>query len=489
MHADDAAGFVGAITATDRDRRRNGATSVATLPDKSIATGGLTDAECAELYGIARETWRFFDVVVDPHTHLPRDTIHLNGALSHGAYTSPTDVGVYLWSVVAALDLGLILRREALTRLSRTLDTLENLSTWNGLLLSWYDTETAHPLTAPGQAPLDPPYEGAFISTVDNAWYAVGLIVVRQALPEFAARATALLGAMNFGVFYDAGDQQVDRTAGQMFGGYVVGGGPTAFHYSLLNTETRIAAYVGIGTGTMPGDVWWRTWRTLPPDVTWQGQVPRGYTVTYVDPSSGQEHDVFEGHYRHRGIRFVPSWGGSMFEGLMPGLIVPETTWGPTSFGRNNANYAAAHIAYATRTLRYPVWGLSPSTTPNQDGTYAAYGARALASNRARCPYAEDAVTPHASFLALDVLPRLAFSNIQALRERYPIDGPYGLFDAVNPRTGQVGPRYLVLDQAMIMAALDNALNDRALQRHFADDPIGAAVRPYLAAEEFSLDD
>lgn len=39
----------------------------------------------------------------------------------------------------------------------------------------------------------------------------------------------------------------------------------------------------------------------------------------------------------------------------------------------------------------------------------------------------------------------------------------------------------------MILAALDNVLEHDAMQRHFASDPVGAAVRPYLELEQFSI--
>jgi hypothetical protein len=58
----------------------------------------------------AAQTWRCF--AVDPTTHLPTDTIGLGGASPRGTYTSPTTIGVYLWSVVAAMELGLISRAE-----------------------------------------------------------------------------------------------------------------------------------------------------------------------------------------------------------------------------------------------------------------------------------------------------------------------------------------------------------------------------------------
>jgi hypothetical protein len=447
----------------------------------------LTGEQREALQAIARDTWRFFDADTDPGTHLPMDNIGLQGAPARGAYTSPTNVGVYFWSAVAAQDLGLVDRRGAFRRADALLTEVERLTKWHGFLLSWYDTTTGHRLSGPGGTDREgQPLTGEFISNVDNAWYATGLILVRQAFPELARRATALLDAMDFGIFYDAGNQATDVTAGQMFGGFNADVGPATFHYGVLNTETRIGAYIGIGTGRMPGDVWWRTWRTLPADFTWQGQPPQGPTVTIADPRSGKTFSVVEGHYSAAGVDFVPSWGGSMFEGLMPNLVVPETVWGPRSFGLNDLRYAQAQAAYAAQVLHYPAWGLSPASTPDDTGGYDAYGARGMASNANCCPYDQTAVTPHASFLALQVAPRAAMANIEALRDRFPVYGPYGFFDSVNPATGQVGHRYLVLDQSMIMAALDAAL-DGGLHRRFQRDPIIRAARPYLAGERFSI--
>lgn len=476
---------------------------------------------------IARDTWNFYgyNTDVDPNTDLPRDNIGFNGAPAQGNYTSPTNIGLYLWSIVAAQDMHIINRHEELDRLSRAITTIERLRKWNGFLLSWYDTTNGHCLTAPGGSDCETsPLTGQFISTVDNGWYGSGLVVARQALGEtqcqechaLVARLTRLLTAMDYGVFYDSGNQCTDITAGQMYGGYIVDQGPAGFHYGLLNTETRIAAYMGIGTHTMPGDVWWRTWRTLPttnppPPPTgcaidtanfdWQGQYPpQGFYTTYTDPQSDKPFIVFEGHYVYSGtstfgnIEFVPSWGGSEFEGLMPNMVVPETSWGPHSFGLNDVRYAQMEVAWPLEGLSYPVWGLSPASTPDDTGGYDAFGAvgppypHALASNANCCAYQQYAVTPHASFLALTVLPQQALENIMTLRQRYPgIYGPYGFFDAVNPVTGSIGHRYLVLDQSMIMAALDNVLQNGAMQQHFASDPVGQAVQPYLETEQFSI--
>lgn len=498
-------------------------------------SSSLSPEQRRNLQQMAQDTWNFYAADVDANTGLPRDNIGFNGAPAQGNYTSPTNIGVYLWSIVAAEDMHLINRHDARALISKTISTVEGLRKWNGFLLSWYNTTNGHCITNPGPGGTDcetGSIDGQLISTVDNGWYGAGLVVTRQYLMQdnsredrdLVQRVSTLLNAMNYGVFYDSGNQCTDITAGQMYGGYIVGQGPAGFHYGMLNAETRIAAYMGIGTHTMPGDVWWRTWRTLPStnpphpptgcaidtaNFDWQGQYPpQGYYTTYNDPQSGNPFIVFEGHYHYNNVEFVPSWGGSMFEALMPNLVVPETTWGTRSFGANDVNYTQMQIDWATQGLGYPVWGLSPSSTPDDTGNYDAFGAvgppypNGLASNANCCPYSQYAVTPHASFMALQTQPQEAYANIMTLRTLYPdLYGPYGFFDAVAPRdatynmngqtytvhAGQVGHRYLVLDESMIMAALDNVLEGGAMQSHFAADSVGQAAQPYLQMEQFSI--
>jgi hypothetical protein len=184
-----------------------------------------------------------------------------------------------------------------------------------------------------------------------------------------------------------------------------------------------------------------------------------------------------------------------MFEGLMANLVVPETTWGTRSLGLDDLRWAEVQEKYATQVLHYPVWGMSPSSTADDTGNYGGFGVEGLAfpagEGLAQCTTCatEDTVSPHASIIALPVLPQQAYANIEALRSRYPgiysSDG--GFYDAVNPTTGSIGHRRLVLDQSMIMASLDNALNHDALQRYFAGDPVSWAARLYLSHETMSI--
>jgi len=491
--------------------------------------GAFTAEQRAVLYGIAGDTWKFFSTDVDPNTNLPLDNI--GPGTTRGAYTSAANIGVYLWAVVAANDLGLISRPEARARIEATLNTVSTLKRYDGFLFQWYDTTTTDPILNPGQADCSTettPKEDncTFLSAVDNGWYASGLVVARGAMPELRHLVDSLLAPMNFGIFYDNGPQTQpqcntnpnvpgNQPTGQMFGGYYAGFGPAGYHNGALYSDPRIAMYMGMGLRQMPGDVWWRSWRTLPPqecstdpDFSWQGQWPvAGYWQVYTDPQSGKPFNVWEGHYTYPGtsLTFVPTWAGGMFEGLMANLVVPETTWGPRGFGLNDLRWAQVQMQYATQSLHYPVWGLSPSSTPDDTGGYGGYGVEGLlfpyygggasaaqpnlGLSQCHGCATEDTVTPHASFIALDVLPQEAFANIQELRTLYPgiYDPNGGFYDAVNPTTGSVGHRRLVLDQSMIMAALDNALNDGAMQQHFARDPVSWAARTYLSMEQMSI--
>ena len=519
-------------------------TPQAAAASTTAAGDGLTTAQRATLMSIARDTWKFYSVDVDPATHLPLDNVtYAGGAASptgYGRYTSASNIGVYLWAVVSAYDLGLIDRAEAGARLRDTLTEVRALKRSSGFLYQWYDTSTGHVIRNPGDADCTgettPTFDNCFfLSNVDNGWYASGLIVARQALPEVAAMAGKLLGEMDFSLFYDnraethcntnpavAGNQPT----GQMYGGYYVGLPPDQgdnwmhyYHNGAFYSDPRISAYVGMGLRQMPGNVWWRSWRALPPkapfedcqagdpDFSWQGQWPMGGSwQTYTDPQSGQDFPVWEGHYTYPGsdLTFIPTFAGGMFEGLMANAVVPETTWGPRSFGLADRRTVDVAIRYTAEQLHLPVWGMSPSSTADDSGGYGGYGVEGLTfpyygfgataeqpnlglSQCHGCA-SETVVSPHASFLALDVAPRQAYANIQALRTRYPgVYGPGGFFDAVDPATGSVGHRYLVLDQSMIMASLDNALRDRAMQKHFAADPVSWAARTYLSMETMSL--
>jgi hypothetical protein len=492
------------------------AAALGATPAQAGAKTRLTATQRATLRTIAADTWRFYASDVDPVTHLPLD--NLGPGSVRGQYTSSANIGVYLWAVIAAKDLGLITPARATSLARATLNEVSTLKRFDGFLYQWYDTSNGDVLMNPGQGPCTettPSQDNCwFLSAVDNGWYASGLVEVRQALPQLNRLASGLLRDMDFSIFYDNRPQTDCNTnpavpgnqpTGQMYGGYYADQGPAGYHNGALYSDPRIAMYMGMGMRQMPGDVWWRTWRTLPPqrcatdpDFSWQGQWPvPGYWQSIRDPISGKTFNVWEGHYDYPGssLTLVPTWAGGMFEGLMANLVVPETRWGPHSFGLNDRRWTLTQIRYATDQLHYPVWGMSPSSTPDDTGGYATYGVLGLVfgpgKGLAQCTgcATEKAVSPHASAIALPVLPGKALANLQALRSRYPdiytSDG--GFYDAVDPTTGSVGHRRLVLDQSMIMAAIDDVLDDGALQQRFAHDAVSWAARLYLSKERMSL--
>jgi hypothetical protein len=466
------------------------------------------------LRAYAADTWQSF-VALAYSNGLPADNISADGVRAR--YTSPTNIGTYIWSTLAARDLGLIWPWEARQRIGQTLETLATLARHqdSGQFYNWYDPETGDVLTAwPDSG--DPIYP--FLSSVDNGWLAAALMMVRNAVPQLRADAEAILADMDFGFFYDPdagllrGGFWVEAPPGCSIQGNYRGHGPDVFytchHYGTFNTEPRIASYIAIALGQVPETHYFKGWRTFPGtcDWGWHEMQPQGEWHTYLGV------DVFEGHYTYRDMDIVPSWGGSMFEALMVPLLVPEEEWGSQSWGINHPLYVQAQIEHGLDEAQYGYWGFSPSNNPS--GGYREYGVDAIglrpdgyASNNDNtlvdygfgdCPgrepqpipqpgdYTNGVVTPHASFLALDFAPQAALENLKNLREDFDVYGDLGFYDAVNVETGEVSRYHLALDQGMIMAAIANSLRYDLLQHYFTWGEVEQAIQPIMALEVFT---
>jgi hypothetical protein len=429
-----------------------------------VAPHTLPTDDTAFLWRLAQDTWRGLAALTDRPSGLPidhmrfaRPSVALHEA-TIGDYTNITTIGLQLIAVVAAREAGLIAASEAVTRVAQALTTLERLETFAGFFYNYYDTtsleRTSH-----------------YLSFVDSAWLTAGLIVVRNAFPGLAPRCTRLINRSNYRWF-------LDPLYEVMFQGYHVNlARPAAFHYGLLYTEARLGSLLAIGKGDVPAAHWFNLYRTLPPtpEYAWQSQPPRHRRAKHM-----REHLYFGGYYTWRGMRFVPSWGGSMFEALMPSLVFDEQRYAPASLGRNNRRHALIQRRYALEALGYPVWGLSPSASPTT-GAYEEYGVTPLGARG----YPAGAVTPHAAALALRVLPEAAMTNLRLLAQRYPLYGDFGFYESVDPVSGQVAYQYLYLGQAMLFLAVVNHLTADAVPRLFAADPILQRVLPLLRVEHF----
>ena len=414
------------------------------------------------LRAIAGDTWGYFRDAVDARHHLPVNYVQTHPVPLIGDYASTTDIALYLMSVVSAYDFDFIDYPSAVARIGSTLEQLQHLPRWRGFFYNYYSTTNLQ-------------VTNQYISSVDNGWLAVALIVIRQAFPELAPLASTFLKSMNFSTFYDSSNGQIRL-------GYEVEKNRFApYHYGLLATEARIISVVAIGKEDVPEDHWFHIYRTLPKEWTWQRQSPQGTYRSYLG------HDVFNGYYLYgegkAQIPFVPSWGGSLFEFLMPTLVLDERRLAPQGLGLNDQRAVEIHIRYALQERGFPVWGLSPCATPKErHGGYSEFGVAALGSKG----YKDEAiVTPHVSMLALAFAPEAVQENLRQFLGRYRIYGPYGFYDAVDVQTGDVAYRYLTLDQGMSLIALNNYLNDGAIQRRFSADPIVKRVEPLLRAERF----
>ena len=277
-----------------------------------------------------------------------------------------------------------------------------------------------------------------------------------------------MLDKLNFAFFYDNVEQSMYH------GFYTNIDYYSEYHYGAFYTETRAISYLAIGKGDVPKEHWFKLARTFSSDWLWQTQMPKGrHEKAYLGYATDG------GYYVYNDIKFVPSWGGSMFEALMPTLILEEKKYAPKALALNDERHAKMQIQYALEKLNYPVFGMSPSCIP--EGGYTEYGVKPLGIKG----YKAGVVTPHATFLALEFAPKECVDNIRKMLQNYNAYGEYGFYDAIDVNTGKVAIKYLCLDQAMSFLALDNYLNDGAIRKRFAADPINKRAEELLKVEDF----
>ncbi len=415
------------------------------------------------LMRIARDTWKGISSLTDREHGLPWDTVRFGPKGSPrleesrlGDYTNITNIGLYFLSIVGALDLKFIPRPEALKLATTTLDSLDKMETWKGFYYNYYDVTSLE-------------RSSNFVSFVDSAWLTAGLMVIRNAFPELKPRCDAIIARQDYTIFYDDVEQHMNH------GWYTHMNVRAEYNYGALYTEPRAGSLIAIGSGAVPEEHWFAMLRTFPPDNAWQAMPPVGRATKTV-----RGHPVTGGWYEWGGLQYVPSWGGSLFEALMPTMVIDEAAWAPRSLGANNIAHTTIQRRYAIEVLKYPVWGMSPSSKPDEDN-YGEYGVRVLGSKG----YHEGAVTPHVTGLAASVAPAEAAANFRELIKRYDVYGEFGFYDAVNPVTGEVAYKYLALDQEMLFVGLVNHLADGAIRKYFAADPIAQRALPILQDENF----
>ena len=222
----------------------------------------------------------------------------------------------------------------------------------------------------------------------------------------------------------------------------------TNSYYDLLASESRQTSYIAIARGEIQPKHWFMLGRSL----------------TVVD--------------RYKGL---VSWSGTMFEYLMPLLIM--RSYRNTLLDETYSFVIKSQMKYGKK-LNMP-WGSSESAfnslDMHLDYQYKAIGIPWLGLKRGLI---EDAVsTPYASFLAMMVAPFEAVENLKYLKEE-GMEGAYGFYEAADFTPERLGfetrraviKSYMAHHQGMSLMAMNNALNDDVMQRRFHKDPFVKAA-------------
>jgi cyclic beta-1,2-glucan synthetase len=135
----------------------------------------IEEKDARNLRFIARRDWRFFEDFVTGGDHmLPPDNYQEDPKGVVARRTSPTNIGLYLLSIIAARDFGWIGTLDAVARLESTIRTMKALELFRGHFYNWYATEDLRPL------------HPRYVSTVDSGNLAGHLLVLKQACREMA---------------------------------------------------------------------------------------------------------------------------------------------------------------------------------------------------------------------------------------------------------------------------------------------------------------
>jgi hypothetical protein len=221
-----------------------------------------------------------------------------------------------------------------------------------------------------------------------------------------------------------------------------------ASFYDLLASEARLSSFLAIAQGQLPQENWFALGRLL--------------TLAGGNP-------------------VLVSWSGSMFEYLMPQLVMPS--YANTLLEQTNQYAVQRQIEYGSQ--RNVPWGMSESgynmVDANRNFQYRAFGVPGLGLQRG---LGDDlVVAPYASALALMIEPEAACENLQRLAAEGLL-GQYGMHEAVDytPARLQRGQSkaivrsYMAHHQGMSLLSMADLLLDHPLQKRFASDPLFQAT-------------
>ncbi|MGD0121641.1 MAG: glucoamylase family protein [Candidatus Limnocylindrales bacterium] len=282
------------------------------------------------------------------------------------------------------------------------------------------------------------------VGAADNGSPAAAILVRRlQAISDQAQR---LFREMDFSFLFDPTRKLFS------IGFRVQDGALDSTYYDLLASEARMTSFLAIAKGDVAPDHWFRLGRALTP-------VGRGSALI--------------------------SWSGSMFEYLMPALVMRAPAL--SLLDETHRLVVARQMSYASG-LGVP-WGISESAFNARDLAltyqYSSFGVPGLGLKRGLSE--NIVVAPYATALAAMIQPKAAVRNFARLTSA-GASGEYGFRESLDytPRRLPEGTSvaivksYMAHHQGMALVALGNVLNDRAMVERFHADPIVEATELLL---------
>ncbi len=511
-------------------------------PRSAAPTAALSRDQTHALRLIARRTWRYFETFVTAEDNfLPPDNFQEVPKPAVATRTSPTNIGLYLLSAVVARDMGWIGQTAALRRIQDTLQTIQRMPRYRGHLFNWHDTRDLRVLDPAYVSSVDSGNLAGHLIAVSQAcrdWRnsAVPATDIRQAIgdtialaheareknkvadPELdlllkklakaaglpatpladlladavkardraqrhgdpAAEVTFWTEAIHRCVADHVGDQAqpadlalldaVEKLARTLaldmeFGfllepdkkllsiGFSVATNRLDTNcYDLLASEARLASLFAIAKG----DVETRHWFRL------------GRAATPIGAGSA-----------------LISWSGSMFEYLMPSLVMRAAAG--SVLEQTNRLVVARQQTYGAA-LGIP-WGISESSYNARDlemtYQYSNFGVpglglkRGLGENRV--------IAPYATGLAAMIDPRAAVQNYTALAA-LGAEGRYGFYEAVDFTPSRLPDdddhaivrSFMAHHQGMTITAIANTLQNGRLRDRFHAEPMIQGVELLL---------
>ena len=397
------------------------------------AVDELSDDDRETVRSYMAAMWRYYEDYVGEEDHfLPPDNVQEAPVHAVAHRTSPTNIGLMLLSTLAARDMNLIDGDVLFERVGATVATLEQMDKWNGHLFNWYDTRTLRPL------------HPAYVSTVDSGNLLCCLTALCQGLRDYASESAEYAGlSARIRKLIDGADMALlyNKRRKLFHIGYdVEKGALSGIYYDLLMSEARMTSYYAIARRQVPK----RHWGAL------------GRTLT-----------------RQSGYVGLVSWTGTMFEFLMPHLLLPV-------YDDSLAAEAMRFVLYCQKRRgreRGVPWGISESGFYAFDADlnyqYEAHGVQKLALKRGMDH--ELVVSPYSTFLALPFDPGAAMKNLRALEEM-GLYGRCGFYEAVDftLRRTEGHPAiiksYMAHHVGMSIVSCANALLDGIMQKRFLRD-------------------